>query len=84
MLVDAFGNDITVSELDGENLKNDLGTYKSDERQLQTTIKNVEYKTALSFCMSHVDYLTVISPEKLKDELKSWLENAIRAIDGPN
>lgn len=73
ILVDNFGPDIRLSESVEPHTPDEVDTAGRPKCFLTATIRGIQRDNALLFCIEHADYIKLISPPDLADEVRANL-----------
>jgi len=81
ILVDTFGTNLKIEPSPIMHDSKETDYNGKPQQFLAVTVFNVQYDNMRDFCLSHPQYLTVISPGKLVTEVKSILEASTKRLN---
>lgn len=73
ILIDNFGPNIHLKESPLQHSENELDHLGRPQHFLAATISGIQYNNALGFCIEQSQHITLLSPQKLVDDVKNKL-----------
>ena len=75
ILIDYFGSDLRLKDSPIEHSPDEVDYRGRPQRFLCATITNVQFENVLRFCVQQAQYLTVLSPPELVNDVKNTLKS---------
>lgn len=73
ILIDNFGPNIRLKESPIKHSEDEVDYLGRPQKFLAATIHGIQYDNALAFCIGHPQYITLLSPQRLVDDVKNKL-----------